>query len=83
MKKLYKEQQYREYENFMDRIANTDDIMEGYNVHLELNEWIKDNNLLEIAIEQMDKRLEEEFIKECSEEPNNDFKIIEFPKKEF
>jgi hypothetical protein len=82
MKKLYKEQQYREYENFMDRIANTDDMLDGFYIHQELKQWIIDNSLPEVAIEQMDKRLEEDFVKECSQESNKDFKVIEFPKKE-
>lgn len=80
MKKLYSEKQYREYSNLMDKMANTDDILEGFNIHIEIDDWIKDNNLIEMAVTQMDKRLEEEFIKENSNKPNKDFKVIEFPK---
>lgn len=79
MKKLYTEQQYRIYEKFMDRIANADDIVEGLFIDDELKQWLSDSKISQIAEEQMEKRLEEEFIRENNE--NHECEIIEFPRK--
>lgn len=78
---LYTEKQFKEYEKFMDKIANIDDIAEGFGIHLELKDWIEVNNLSETAIEQMDERLEKEFAEETSKKSNKDFKIIQFSKE--
>ena len=79
MKKLYTEKQYRDYEKFMERLSKTDDILEGLYISDEFKQWISDNKISPLAEEQMDKRLEEEFLRENDE--NYKCEIIEFPRK--
>lgn len=62
---LYTEEQYEEYSNLCEKIINQDDILKGFNTHLEIENWIKDSKLLKEAIDQMDCRMEDECIKEC------------------
>lgn len=81
MKKLYTEAQYREYSNLLEKMANEDDILEGFNIHVEIEDWIVSNKLSEIVMNQMDDRMEKEFMRECNGEVNKDSKIIDFPKK--
>ena len=81
MKKLYAELQYKEYSDFMERIANTDDIIEGFYIHEELNQWIEENHISEQAESQMDMRMEQEFNDEVNE-IKKEGKVIDFPKKE-
>lgn len=83
MGKLYTEKQYKEYSDLMEKMANTDDIIEGFHIHLEIDQWIADSKLIELAIEQMDERMEkEDFEMMNNMEDNkeaNDFKLIQFP----
>jgi len=81
MKKLYTELQYKEYSDFMEKIANTDDIIEGFYIHEELNQWLEENHISEQAESQMDERMEQEFNDEVNG-VKKEGKIIEFPKKE-
>lgn len=84
MKKLYTEKQYKEYSDLMEKMANTDDILEGFHIHLEIDQWLADSKLSELAIEQMDKRMEKEDFEMMNNMENNkntkNFKVIEFPK---
>lgn len=83
MKKLYTEKQYKEYSDLMEKMANTDDMLEGFHIHLEIDKWISDSKLGELAIEQMDKRMEKEdfaMMNDMGNEDIKDFKLIQFPK---
>lgn len=80
MKKLYTEQQYREYSKLMEKMANLDDMFEGVNIHFEIKEWLESNKISEAALIQMDKRMEQE----CRDEMNGVEKkgmVIDFPSK--
>lgn len=55
----YTEEQYKKYSNFCLVIANGT-IIQVLKAHLAIKEWIKKENLSEYAMEQMDKRMEEE-----------------------
>jgi hypothetical protein len=60
MKKLYSEEKYNTYCEFLDKQANEDDIATNYQIYLQMKQWIKDNKIPEIVIDQMDQRLEDE-----------------------
>ena len=81
MKKLYTELQYKEYLSFMERMANTDDIVEGLYIHEELNQWLEENHISDQAESQMDIRMEEEFNDEVNG-TKKEGKVIDFPKRE-
>ena len=81
MKKLYTEKQYKEYMEFMDKMANTDDIVKGFYINEELKLWIEKNNISEITENQMDMRMEEEFNDEINGVKKKG-KVIKFPQKE-
>lgn len=81
MKNLYTEKQYREYSEFMERTANTDDIIEGFYIYEELKLWLEENHISEQAENQMDARMEQEFNDEVNG-IKKEGKVIEFPKKE-
>lgn len=61
MGNLYTEEQYKEYSDLCEGMANIDDMLEGLDVHFEIEEWISNSLLNEEAIGQMDKGMEEEF----------------------
>lgn len=81
MKKLYTELQYKEYSNFMERMANTDDVVEGLYIHEELNLWLEENHISKQAESQMETRMEDEFNDEMNG-VKKEGKVIEFPKRE-
>jgi GR25 family glycosyltransferase involved in LPS biosynthesis len=81
MKNLYTEKQYRKYLEFMERIANTDDIIEGLYIHEELNTWLEENHISEQAEKQMDERMEQEFNDKVNG-VTKEGKVIDFPKRE-
>ncbi|WP_252241569.1 hypothetical protein [Clostridium sp. ZBS18] len=81
MKKLYTEKQYKEYMEFMDKTANTDDIVKGFYINEELKLWIEKNNISEMAENQMDMRMEQEFNDEVNG-VKKERKVIDFPQKE-
>ena len=60
MSKGYTEEQYKQYSKFMEDSANTDNIVEGVNIYMVLKDWIKDNNISEESIDEMNKRIDDE-----------------------
>lgn len=79
MKKLYSEKQYREYTKLMEKMANIDDIIEGANIHIKIQEWLADNHISEETEAQMDMRMEQEFNDEINGVEKKECEIIEFP----
>jgi len=79
MKKLYTEMQYREYSKLCERMVNIDDILEGAKIHFEINEFLLNNNIIELAQEQMDSRMEQEDTDEMNG-VKKEGKVIEFRK---
>ncbi|GIN22606.1 hypothetical protein [Siminovitchia fordii] len=60
MKKLYTEKQFSTYLKFHNEIANESVINENIMIFVEMKDWIEENNLSPIAVDQMDKRMIEE-----------------------
>ena len=60
MLKEYSEQQYQTYCEHMDRLANEPVISENATIYVELKQWIEENNLSPLAVEQMDERMLQE-----------------------
>lgn len=61
MSKNYTELQYKQYLKHMEKIG-VDDIEKGFLAHLDYRDWIKENRISEKAINEMDARLEKDFI---------------------
>jgi len=55
--KLYTENQYTIYSDYLDKIANEPVIADNALIYFEMVSWIEENNISNIAIEQMDERM--------------------------
>ena len=62
MKKLYTENQYVHYSKLLEDMANEDDMFASYGIHLEIKHWLKEGSVSSQAVEQMDQRMEDEFM---------------------
>jgi hypothetical protein len=60
---LYSEKQYKKYCKFCSKIANGD-MLDGFFVYQNLKKWIVKEKISDLALSNMDKRME----KECEEE---------------
>src|SRR5699024_2047252 len=58
--KLYTESQFTKYANLLQKMANENRIAENFMIHLEIDDWIEKERLLQEGINQMDKRIEAE-----------------------
>lgn len=72
----YTEDQYKKYCDYCLIIANGT-IMQGLEAHLAIEEWIKKENISEHAMEQMDKRMEEECEAEMKKE-REDLRLVKY-----
>ncbi|PGO60646.1 hypothetical protein [Priestia megaterium] len=63
MKNLYTEKQYKEWCALLDKMANEDDVVENISLYTDIKDWEEKEKLSKEALDQMGKRLEEEFMK--------------------
>lgn len=60
MKKLYTEEIYEQYLEFLERIANEDVITENVRAYTEMRQFLSDNKVSKEAEDQMDTRMMKE-----------------------
>jgi hypothetical protein len=72
---LYNETQYKIYCNFCSEIANAS-ILDGFYIHLELEEWIEKEHLSDAALLLIDKRMEKECIEEMKQEERSHLHLM-------
>lgn len=73
--KLYSEKQYKQYCEFCSEIANGT-ISSGLMTYLDLDDWKIEQKLSFEAMQQMDERMEKEFIAEIKQEKRSYLHIV-------
>lgn len=62
MKQLYNEGHYQVYSKLLEKMANTESIVEQIGIHTSINMYFMQKNISEAAKKQMDDRMEKEFM---------------------
>lgn len=62
MERLYNEGQYQVYSKLLEKMANTESIVEQIRISTSINLYLMQKDISEAAKRQMDERMEKEFM---------------------